>query len=64
MDGDDRPELVEWLERFDRDRVEAARDFWYEALKGIDLHNEDCIDMLGSYIATNPEVWNEDIGED
>ena len=33
-------------------------------VKVIDLHNEECIEMLGSYIATNPEVWNEDIGED
>jgi glyceraldehyde-3-phosphate dehydrogenase (ferredoxin) len=30
------PRLGEWLEKFDRDRVEAARDFWYEILKGID----------------------------
>ena len=33
-------------------------------VKVIDLHNEECIEMLGSYIAANPEVWNEDIGED
>ena len=33
-------------------------------VKVIDLHNEECSEMLGSYIATNPEVWNEDIGED
>ena len=30
----------------------------------VDLHNEECIVMLGNYIAANPEVWNEDIGED
>jgi cytosine deaminase len=30
----------------------------------VDLHNEECITMLGDYIAANPEVWNEDIGED
>jgi glyceraldehyde-3-phosphate dehydrogenase (ferredoxin) len=30
------PGLGEWLEKFDRDRVEAAREFWYEMLKGID----------------------------
>lgn len=36
VDRDDRPELLEWLERFDRDKVEASRDFWYETLKGID----------------------------
>ena len=36
VDGDGRPELAEWLDKFDRDRVEAAREFWYETLKGID----------------------------
>jgi glyceraldehyde-3-phosphate dehydrogenase (ferredoxin) len=36
VDNDDRPELLEWLERFEHNRLEAARDFWYEALKGID----------------------------
>ncbi|WP_306537183.1 aldehyde ferredoxin oxidoreductase C-terminal domain-containing protein [Geobacter sp.] len=36
VDQDGRPELAEWLEKFDRDRVEAAREFWYETLKGID----------------------------
>lgn len=30
----------------------------------IDLQDEECIAMLGDYIAANPEVWNEDIGED
>ncbi|WP_305043848.1 aldehyde ferredoxin oxidoreductase C-terminal domain-containing protein [Geoalkalibacter sp.] len=30
------PRLLEWLEKFDQDAVEAARDFWYETLKGID----------------------------
>lgn len=30
----------------------------------IDLHDQECIAMLGDYIAANPEVWNEDIGED
>ncbi len=30
----------------------------------IDLHSQDCIDMLADYIATHPDVWNEDIGED
>lgn len=29
----------------------------------IDLADADCIEMLGGYIAANPEVWNEDIGE-
>ncbi|RYE73885.1 MAG: nucleoside deaminase, partial [Oxalobacteraceae bacterium] len=33
-------------------------------VKVIDLHDAECIAMLGGYIADNPEVWNEDIGED
>ncbi len=36
VDNEGHPELSAWLERFDRDRIEAARDFWYETLKGID----------------------------
>ena len=32
-------------------------------IKVIDLHNEECIELLGSYIAAHPEVWHEDIGE-
>jgi len=36
VDNDPHPELSIWLEKFDRDRSEAARDFWYETLKGID----------------------------
>ncbi len=30
----------------------------------IDLHSEKCICMLADYIAVNPEIWNEDIGEE
>ena len=30
----------------------------------IDLHDQECIDLLGDYIRANPKVWNEDIGED
>jgi cytosine deaminase len=29
----------------------------------IDLNSAECIEMLGEYIAANPEIWNEDIGE-
>lgn len=29
----------------------------------IDLNSNECIDMLADYIKTNPEIWNEDIGE-
>jgi glyceraldehyde-3-phosphate dehydrogenase (ferredoxin) len=36
IDNDRHPDLSLWLDKFDRDRVEAARDFWYETLKGID----------------------------
>ena len=30
----------------------------------IDLDNAECREMLQSYIAEHPEVWNEDIGEE
>lgn len=30
----------------------------------IDLGSQECIRMLGDYIAAHPEVWNEDIGEE
>ena len=30
----------------------------------IDLNSPECIAMLANYITANPEVWNEDIGED
>jgi len=30
----------------------------------IDLHSEECIRMLADYIAANPAIWHEDIGED
>lgn len=36
IDRDGHPELSAWLDKFCRDRVEAAREFWYETLKGID----------------------------
>lgn len=36
IDRDGNPELSAWLDKFSRDRVEAAREFWYETLKGID----------------------------
>jgi cytosine deaminase len=32
-------------------------------VKVIDLNSQECIEMLGDYIAGNPEIWNEDIGE-
>ncbi|MGB7068781.1 MAG: nucleoside deaminase [Pyrinomonadaceae bacterium] len=32
-------------------------------VKVIDLNSQECVEMLGDYIAANPGVWNEDIGE-
>jgi len=28
-----------------------------------DLQNEECISLMENFIAKNPELWNEDIGE-
>jgi cytosine/creatinine deaminase len=33
-------------------------------IKVIDLDSEECASMLGEYIRLNPEIWNEDIGEE
>jgi cytosine deaminase len=33
-------------------------------VKVVDLDNRDCRELLDSYIAKFPEVWNEDIGEE
>lgn len=30
----------------------------------IDLNSAECIEMLKNYIEANPEIWNEDIGEE
>ena len=30
------PRLAEWLEKFEQDKGEAAREFWYQTLMGID----------------------------
>ena len=50
--------------------VGAAENFdggieWLKenGIKVINLNSPECIKMLGEYIADNPEVWNEDIGE-
>ena len=32
-------------------------------VKVIDMRSAVCIGMLGKYIAENPDIWNEDIGE-
>jgi glyceraldehyde-3-phosphate dehydrogenase (ferredoxin) len=39
-EGVERTELSEWIARFDEDKWEGARDFWYEIRKGVD-------DLLG-----------------
>ena len=30
----------------------------------VDLDSEECASLLGAYICANPEIWNEDIGEE
>lgn len=30
----------------------------------VDLDSAECVAMLGEYIRSNPEIWNEDIGVD
>jgi creatinine deaminase len=30
----------------------------------IDLHSQECIELLAKYINEHPEVWKEDIGEE
>ena len=30
----------------------------------IDLGSRECVSLLAGYISSNPEVWNEDIGEE
>ena len=30
----------------------------------IDLDDQECVDMLASYIRDNPDVWHEDIGKE
>ena len=39
---------------------------WLRSLgvKVVDLDSQECVKMLGDYIKANPEVWNEDIGEE
>ncbi len=33
-------------------------------VKVIDLNSEECVEMLTDFINKNPEIWNEDIGEE
>jgi cytosine deaminase len=30
----------------------------------IDMNSAECIEMMAAYIEANPEIWNEDIGEE
>jgi cytosine/creatinine deaminase len=30
----------------------------------VDLESQECIELLGTFIAEHPELWNEDIGVD
>lgn len=32
-------------------------------VKVIELNNQACIDLMSQFIAENPDIWNEDIGE-
>lgn len=32
-------------------------------VKVIELHSRECADLLADYIHRNPEIWNEDIGQ-
>lgn len=33
-------------------------------IKVIDLASKECVELLGKFIAENPVLWNEDIGEE
>ena len=33
-------------------------------VKVVDLESKECVEMMSKYIAANPEIWNEDIGEE
>ena len=39
---------------------------WLRSLgvRVMDLDSEECVSMMAEYIRVNPEVWNEDIGEE
>jgi cytosine deaminase len=39
---------------------------WLRSLgvKVVDLDSAECVSMLGDYIRTHSEIWNEDIGEE
>jgi cytosine deaminase len=39
---------------------------WLRSLgvRVVDLDSAECVSLMGDYIRNNPEVWNEDIGEE
>src|ERR1700688_4189176 len=56
---------------FDTLVVGESRNFkggldWLRSLgvKVVDLDSQECVSLLGEYIRGNPEVWNEDIGQE
>ena len=59
------PGLSDYISNTPLEYFERGLD-WLRAsgVDVIDLHDQECIDLLGDYIRANPEVWNEDIGED
>ena len=43
----------------------GAREFMEShGVEVIDLENHECIEMMRTFISENPELWNEDIGEE
>ena len=36
VEGETDPELASWIQRFEKDRKEAALDWWFEVRKGVD----------------------------
>src|SRR5881397_3696556 len=42
----------------------GAPDFMRkQGIEVIDLHDDECIRMMGDFIRDHPELWNEDIGK-
>jgi glyceraldehyde-3-phosphate dehydrogenase (ferredoxin) len=41
VDGENRQELLDWIEQFDKNKHEAALNFWFEIRKGIDESLKD-----------------------
>jgi cytosine deaminase len=44
-----------------RGGIDWLREHGFDVL---DLDSSECIQLMASYISTNPQVWNEDIGRD